>query len=238
MEACRRSDTVRAALMVTTDKCYENLGWTWGYRENDRLGGADPYSNSKAACELAIDAYRRSFCADRAERHLGLASARAGNVIGGGDFALDRLVPDAMRAFMNGEVLQIRNSLSIRPWQHVLEALTGYLLLCERLHKDLKFAQGWNFGPQPDESAPVSQVVSTLQTIWGDGATWTQGGGEAVPEAATLKLDSTKASVELGWKTRLSLEQALAITVDWFKAYKRQDDMLAVTRRQIVEYIG
>lgn len=236
MEACRRSDTVRAAIMVTTDKCYENVGWAWGYRENDRLGGADPYSNSKAACELAIDAYRRSFCSDGEKRHLGLASARAGNVIGGGDFALDRLIPDAMRAFMAGEPLHIRNSQSIRPWQHVLDALTGYLLLCERLHHDLYFAQGWNFGPQPDESASVSEVASTLQMIWGDGAQWTQEQSDTLPEAATLKLDSTKARMELGWKPRFDLVEALAISAEWFKAYNRGDDMLEVTQRQIVEY--
>lgn len=240
MDACRRAADLRAAVMVTTDKCYENLGWTWGYRENDRLGGADPYSNSKAACELAVDSYRTSFFnPERYERHgVGLASARAGNVIGGGDFALDRLVPDAMRAFMAGAPLRIRNPLSIRPWQHVLEPLAGYLLLAERLHGDPAYAQGWNFGPQTDESAPVRRVAETLAGFWGEGAGWVQDPAEHPHEAATLKLDSTKARVELGWAPRLSLDEALRLTADWYRAYHEGAPMLPVTRGQVLEYLG
>lgn len=239
MEACRRTPSVKAAIMVTTDKCYENVGWLWGYRENDRLGGADPYSNSKAACELAVDAYRRSFFAPakHSQHGLSLASARAGNVIGGGDFSLDRLVPDAMRAFMANQVLRIRNPLSIRPWQHVLEALTGYLMLAERLYEDVEFAQGWNFGPQTDESASVEHVATILAAQWGGGAAWAQDASEQPHEAATLKLDATKARLELGWRPRLTLDDALHLTTEWYRTYHRAGDMRKVTQQQISEYL-
>jgi CDP-glucose 4,6-dehydratase len=236
MDACRRVEELRAAVIVTTDKCYENKGWTWGYRENDRFGGADPYSNSKAACELAVDSYRLSFF--NSGSGAGLASARAGNVIGGGDFALDRLVPDAVRAFMAGEPLQIRNPLSIRPWQHVLEPLLGYLMLAERLHDDRSFAQGWNFGPQTDESASVERVADTLIANWGEGASWVQDPAEHPHEAATLKLDSTKARVELGWRPRLTLEEALRLTTEWYRAYHAGASMEEVTRRQIADFLA
>jgi CDP-glucose 4,6-dehydratase len=211
----------------------------WGYRENDRLGGADPYSNSKAACELVVDAYRQSFFnPDGYDRHgVGLASARAGNVIGGGDFAADRLVPDAVRAFTTGEPLLIRNPLSIRPWQHVLEPLYGYLLLAERLHDDPSYCGGWNFGPQTDESASVQHVADTLASHWGKGAGWAQDPGEHPHEAQTLKLDSTKARVEIGWSPRLRLETALQLTGDWYKAWNQRVDLLPVTREQVASYL-
>jgi CDP-glucose 4,6-dehydratase len=235
LEACRRVPELRSIVVVTTDKCYENHGWIWGYRENDRLGGADPYSNSKAACELVVDSYRRSFfsSADGAR----LATARAGNVIGGGDFAVDRLVPDAVKAFAAGEPLQIRNPLSVRPWQHVLEPLFGYLLLAERLYEDARFAQGWNFGPRTDESVPVGEVADVLAGVWGDGAGWVQDPAEHPHEAATLKLDSTKARVELGWRPVFSLQQALVQTADWYKALNRRDKLAEITSSQIASYI-
>lgn len=239
LEACRQTGGIRSVVAVTTDKCYENVGWIWGYRENDRLGGADPYSNSKAACELVVDAYRKSFF-DPAQhdRHgLGLASARAGNVIGGGDFAADRLVPDAIKAFAAGEPLKIRNPLSIRPWQHVLEPLHGYLLLAERLYSDARFADGWNFGPRTDESASVKDVADLLAAAWGEDAGWEQDPAEHPHEAATLKLDSTKARLELGWKADLSLDEALHRTVEWYKAFYRRGDLHAITARQVQAYI-
>lgn len=236
VDACRRARSLKAAVMITTDKCYENVGWVYGYRETDRLGGYDPYSNSKATCELAVDAYRRSFFGDA--NAAGLASARAGNVIGGGDFAADRLVPDAMRAFMNGEALMIRNPLSIRPWQHVLEPLHGYLLLAEKLHDDRGFASGWNFGPATDESASVEVVADVLAGYWGNGAGWKQDPAEHPHEAATLKLDSTKARIELGWKPRLSLPDALRLTAEWYQSMHRGDDLRVVTERQIDDYLS
>ena len=240
LDACRHEAGVRSVVAITTDKVYDNVGWVWGYRENDRLGGTDPYSNSKAACELAIDSYRRSFFppAKRDVHGVGLASARAGNVIGGGDFAVDRLVPDAVRAFAAGEPLMIRNPLSVRPWQHVMEPLAGYLLLAERLFDDGAFATGWNFGPRTDESAPVKDVADRLAAHWGEGASWAQDPAEHPHEAATLKLDPTKARLELGWAPRLALDDALRLTAEWYRAWARGKDLLAVSERQLRAYMG
>jgi CDP-glucose 4,6-dehydratase len=237
LEACRNVETVRSVVVVTTDKCYDNQGWVWGYRETDRLGGADPYSNSKAACELAVDAYRRSFFNPERDGSPGVASARAGNVIGGGDFAEDRLVPDAVRAFMAGIPLSIRNPLAIRPWQHVLEPLCGYLLLAERLHGSAAFASGWNFGPRTDESRSVQDVADTLAAHWGEGAGWVQDPAEHPHEAATLKLDSTKARLELGWEPRLTVEEALELTARWYMAFGRHEEMREITERQVRDYL-
>lgn len=236
LEACRRVDAVRAVVVVTTDKCYENVGWLWGYRENDRLGGADPYSNSKACSELVADAYRRSFF-DKPDGPR-LASARAGNVIGGGDFADDRLVPDAMRAFMKGEPLSVRNPLAVRPWQHALEPLYGYLLLAERLCADQSLARGWNFGPRAEESAAVGGVVDRLVALWGAGAAWRQDPGEHPHEAATLKLDSTAARLELGWRPQFTLDAALDASVSWFRALAAGEDVAAATEAQARDYLA
>lgn len=238
LDACRKVPNVRAIVVVTTDKCYENNGWVWGYRENDRLGGADPYSNSKAACELVVDAYRRSFFSedDRPVPHL--ASARAGNVIGGGDFAIDRLIPDAIRAFVAGEKLSIRNPLAVRPWQHVLEPLTGYLRLAERLFETRDVAEGWNFGPPTEESASVEKIATMVAARWGKGAGWVQDAGFHPHEAATLKLDSTKARLELGWSPIFDLETAVRVSADWYLGYYNGDDMGAFTTAQVRSYLG
>jgi CDP-glucose 4,6-dehydratase len=187
LEAARKADSVRVIVNITTDKCYENREWVWGYREDEPMGGHDPYSNSKGCSELVTSAYRRSFFG-KGETALG--SARAGNVIGGGDWALDRLVPDILRAFERGEAVVIRNPQSIRPWQHVLEPLSGYLALAERLHQDgAAWAEGWNFGPRDDDARPVQWIVETLATAWGGGATWRLDVGEQPHEANYLKLD-------------------------------------------------
>lgn len=239
LEACRQVGGVRAIVAVTTDKCYENVGSLWGYRETDRLGGADPYSNSKACSELVVGAYRTSYFppSERSQHGVGLASARAGNVIGGGDFAKDRIVPDAVAAFAAGQPLQIRYPDAVRPWQHVLEPLGGYLLLAERLCDDASFAEGWNFGPSPEAAVPVSELVSQLADLWGDGATWAHIGGRHLHEASVLKLDITKAAVRLGWRPKLSLARTLALTSEWYLAHSRGEDLATLTRRQIEDYL-
>lgn len=237
LEACRTVPGVGAIVVVTTDKCYENNGWVWGYRENDRLGGADPYSNSKAACELVVDSYRRSFFSVNDPAVPRLGSARAGNVIGGGDFAVDRLIPDAIRAFAAGEKLSIRNPLAVRPWQHVLEPLTGYLCLAERLFETRDAAEGWNFGPPTEESASVETVAEMVAARWSNGVGWVQDAGFHPHEAATLKLDSTKARLELGWSPVFDLETAVRATTDWYLGHHNGDNMRDFTMNQVHDYL-
>ncbi len=235
LEACRRTPSVRAVIIVTTDKCYENIGLARGYAEDDRLGGHDPYSNSKACAELVTSAYRDSYFAAAG---IGLASARAGNVIGGGDFAEDRLVPDAIRAFAVGAALAIRNPLAIRPWQHVLDPLTGYLLLAERLHGDAGFARGWNFGPPAAAAAQVRAVADRVAASWGAGATWVQDPGSHPHEAATLTLDSGLATAQLGWHPRHDLAAAVALSVDWYRCWHAAGDVAAVSRQQVAAHLA
>ena len=236
MDACRRVASVKTIVVVTTDKCYENLGASRGYDEGDRMGGHDPYSNSKACAELAVAAYRDSFMR---EGGIGLASARAGNVIGGGDFAEDRLVPDAARAFAKSQALTIRNPLAIRPWQHVLEPLYGYLLLAERTHGDAaSFAKGWNFGPAVADAASVETVVDHLTAMWGDGARWLQDPGSHPHEAATLMLDCAQAERELGWVPRFTLAQALQLSIDWYRAWADGGDVAAVCQQHVNHYLS
>jgi CDP-glucose 4,6-dehydratase len=234
LEAARQLDSVRAIVNVTTDKCYENREWAWGYRENEPMGGHDPYSNSKGCSELVTAAYRDSFFR---RSGVAVASARAGNVIGGGDWAADRLVPDILRAFERGEPVVVRNPLSTRPWQHVLEPLGGYLVLAERLCIDGQaFAEGWNFGPRDDDARPVKWIVEHMAQGWGRGAGWQQADGEHPHEAQSLKLDISKAQARLGWRPRWALDTALARITDWHHAWRAHADMRGVCLEQIGHY--
>ena len=236
LDACRHSPTVKSIVVVTTDKCYENDGRTAGYPEHARLGGFDPYSNSKACAELATASYRDSFLRDAG---VGVATARAGNVIGGGDYADDRLVPDAIRALMANEAVAIRNPNAIRPWQHVMEPLCGYLMLAERLHRDSqRFAKGWNFGPAPSDMAPVHDVLTRLAVHWGGTNGVAAQPGQHPHEAATLTLDSTLAMRELGWEPQLTLDGALKLTADWYGAAANGDDLAAISKHQINQFLS
>lgn len=244
LEAARAQPSVRAIVIITTDKVYDNREWTWGYREIDRLGGRDPYSNSKACAELVTDAYRRSFFAP--ERHgtgpgdhrVAIATARAGNVIGGGDWARDRIIPDAMRAFLAGQPVVVRNPASTRPWQHVLEPLAGYLALGERLAGEgPALGEAWNFGPPDDQVVPVGDLMTRLAAAWGEGAGWhTVAQASAPHEARLLRLDVAKARAELGWRPVLSLATALDWIVEWHQAVGRGGDARAITAQQIARY--
>lgn len=240
LESIRQVGGVRVVVNVTSDKCYENREWVWGYRENEPMGGHDPYSNSKGCSELATAAYRSSFfnVADYAKHGVALASARAGNVIGGGDWAKDRLIPDIIAAFLDQRPVIIRNPHAIRPWQHVLEPLRGYLMLSERLwHDGPQFAEGWNFGPDDEDAKPVQWIVERMAETWGDGAAWSLDRGDHPHEAGYLKLDISKARGRLGWHPRWNLEVTLNHIVDWHRALQRdKENMHDLTRNQIAQY--
>jgi CDP-glucose 4,6-dehydratase len=234
LEAVRQVGTARAVVNVTTDKCYENKEWVWGYREDEPMGGHDPYSNSKGCSELVTSAYRKSFL-DAAG--IGLGSARAGNVIGGGDWAADRLVPDILRACERKEPVLIRNPHAIRPWQHVLEPLSGYLLLSERLYQEGgKWAEGWNFGPKPDDARPVQWIVERMVAAWGEGASWVFDGATHPHEASYLKLDISKAGSRLGWQPRWDLSCTLDRIVEWHQAWLAGADVKKLCLAQIAAY--
>ena len=236
LDAVRRTEGIRAVIVVTSDKCYENAGGGGRFREVDRLGGRDPYSSSKAAAELVVDAYRQSFLD---EAGCAVATVRGGNVIGGGDFADDRLVPDAMRAFVAGRTLRIRNPAAVRPWQHVLDLLGGYLRLAERLAcGGSAFAGAWNFGPPPASEVRVADVASALVRLWGSPARWEEDIGSHPHEAAHLALDSTKARSLLGWHPVLDLDKALALTVDWYRDEAGGQAMQGLTVAQIDGFLG
>lgn len=236
LEAARQVPGVKAVLVVTTDKCYENVGWEHGYIESDRLGGYDPYSSSKAAAEVVTAAMRRSFLA---EAGTAVATARGGNVIGGGDWAEDRLLPDVVRAFLAGRPALIRNPGAVRPWQHVLVPLSGYLTLLEKLwERGAEFAEAWNFGPAEEDARPVSWLVDRACQLWGAGASWETDDGQHPYEAHYLKLDSAKARARLGWTAPWDLQQALALTVEWFRSYQQGRDPRALTLKQIEAYQG
>ncbi len=232
-EAARATDSVRTIVNVTSDKCYENREWVWGYREIDPMGGYDPYSSSKGCAELITSAYRSSYFA---KNGVGLASARAGNVIGGGDWATDRLVPDFIRSVTRGEKLFIRNPNATRPWQHVLEPLSGYLALVERLHTDLVFADSWNFGPAEESVQSVQWIADTICNLWGDGASWGLASNADLHEAGNLSLVSAKAHQQLKWRSRWPLEKALKNVVEWHKAFNNREDMQVICHRQIASF--
>jgi CDP-glucose 4,6-dehydratase len=234
LEAARDPGTIKAIVNITTDKCYENREWLWPYREGDRLGGRDPYSASKACAELVASAYRSSFLA---EAGIHLASVRAGNVIGGGDWAADRLIPDFLKALDAGETLTIRSPDAVRPWQHVLEPLSGYLLLAEKLYKhDEGFAEAWNFGPNDADAKPVRWIVEQL-CCNASGAKWKPGMAKHPHEAGLLKVDSSKAKARLDWAPRWNLQTALSKTVEWHEAWREGADMHSITSSQIRSYI-
>jgi CDP-glucose 4,6-dehydratase len=241
LENIRKIGGVRAVVNVTTDKCYENREWVWGYRENEALGGYDPYSSSKACSELVTSAYRNSFFnADSYDKHgVAIASARAGNVIGGGDWSQDRLIPDCIRALLKEQTINIRNPVSIRPWQHVLEPLSGYLQLAEKLFVNgTPYAEPWNFGPYDVDAKPVQWIVERLCQRWGNSANFTVLDGPHPHEATYLKLDCSKAINGLGWEPRWNLDQAIEKIVDWTYAYKDGQDVKEVCYKQITEYFN
>jgi CDP-glucose 4,6-dehydratase len=239
LESIRSLDCVRAAVIVTTDKCYENKEWAWGYRENEPMGGHDPYSNSKGCAELVTSAYRKSyFSSEKYDLHrVAVASARAGNVIGGGDWSEDRLIPDAIKAFEAKEPLMIRNPLATRPWQHVLEPLSGYLVLAQALYEHgAKFDGGWNFGPRDDDARPVQEVINLLVKNWGSAASWAQDKSEQPHEAHSLKLDCSKARQYLNWVPKWTLEQAVEHITQWQQAFRQQSNMHEMSLKQISSY--
>jgi CDP-glucose 4,6-dehydratase len=238
LEAIRNTPAVQAVVIVTTDKCYENCEDQRAYRETDRLAGFDPYSSSKACAELVTAAFRKSFfIAKSREVTTGVASARAGNVIGGGDWAADRLVPDVMRAILEGKELLVRNPDAVRPWQHVMDPLCGYLMLAEKLCEDpVRFSESWNFGPDESETLSVSAVLERLGALWGPPPLWRYDGGPQPHEARYLKLDCTKAKTELGWLPQWSLNLALEATVRWYQAQQLHQDVRSLTLKQIRTY--
>lgn len=239
LEAVRHTKGVKAVVNVTSDKCYENREWDWGYRENEAMGGYDPYSNSKGCAELVTAAYRNSyFPTEKYQEHVvAIGSGRAGNVIGGGDWAEDRLIPDMMRAITSGQPASIRNPHSTRPWQHVLEPLSGYLLLAQKLYEEGPvFAEGWNFGPNDDDAKPVEWILNNLTMTWGEGASWKLDGGDRPHEAHYLKLDCTKAKSRLQWHPRWTLTKAIDQICAWHKAHLAGANMRAMCLDQIKQY--
>jgi CDP-glucose 4,6-dehydratase len=235
LEAARGVGSVRAVVIVTSDKCYENREWPWAYRENEAMGGHDPYSGSKGCAELATAAYRRSFFG--ADGSPGVATARAGNVIGGGDWAEDRLVPDMVRAFTEGRRPRIRSPQAVRPWQHVLEPLAGYLALARALvERPREFSEAWNFGPWEESMGTVGALADALAGRWPGAPGWEDDSGDRPHEAMCLKVDSSKARARLGWRPLLSVDRAVGWAVDWYRAYAAGDDPREAALRQIEAY--
>jgi CDP-glucose 4,6-dehydratase len=234
LDAVRRAGDVGVLVNVTSDKCYENREWEWGYREEDPMGGHDPYSSSKGCAELVTSAYRNSFFSEAGATRIG--SARAGNVIGGGDWGEDRLLPDIMRAALAGEVVRVRNPNSIRPWQHVLNPLSGYLVLAQALWDRPEHAAAWNFGPSEHDARPVGWIVERMAELWPEELRSALDEGPHPHEARYLKLDSSRARGRLGWRPPVGLELALASIVEWYQALREGADMRAVTLGQIESF--
>jgi len=241
MEAIRATDSVKVGVMITTDKCYENKEQIWGYRENEPMGGYDPYSSSKGAAEIAINSWRRSFFHPQdygTKHHVSISSVRAGNVIGGGDWALDRIIPDCIKALEAGNPIAIRSPKAIRPWQHVLEPLSGYMLLAQKMWESpVEYCEGWNFGPRAESITPVWDVAKEVVKEYGQGELKDLSDPNALHEANFLMLDISKAKFRLGWEPRMNINQCIALTVDWYKRY-RDMDVYELCVEQIKKYIG
>jgi len=240
-ESARQVESVKVILNITTDKCYENKEWHWGYRENEPMGGYDPYSSSKGCSELITGAFRNSyFNIDSFEKHgIVIASARAGNVIGGGDWAADRLIPDFIRSIIEGEQLKIRNPYSIRPWQHVLEPLSGYITLVAKMSDiGIKYSGAWNFGPDDRDAKNVEWITNKLCELWGNGISYEIDINPQPHEASYLKLDCSKANNELLWFPKWNIEKAIELIIEWNKAWLGKGDIRQVCIKQIEEYFN
>ncbi len=239
LEAVRSIPSVRAVVVITTDKCYENREWVWGYRETDNLGGYDPYSNSKACVELVCSAYRSSYfnLSDNSISGARLATARAGNVIGGGDWSENRILPDLIRAFATGTTANVRNPMAVRPWQHVLDPLYGYLMLAEQLFENgADVSDAWNFGPASNDCRTVGWIADQLAYEWGDGANWSNQGSLPFHETNFLSLDCRKAELRLGWKPKWDIEKSLREVVSWYRAFLSGGDMRDLTMSQLRQF--
>lgn len=234
LESIRNCESVKSVVNITTDKVYENKEWEWGYRENDRLNGFDPYSNSKSCSELVTDSYKKSFFY---ERDVSISTARAGNVIGGGDFAEDRIIPDCIRAAVKGEKILIRNPQSVRPYQHVFEALKGYLMIAEKQYEDKKYEGSYNIGPEDNGCITTGKLVELFCELWGNTKWINKNEKNAVHEASFLKLDCSKIKNIIKWKNRLKIEQAVELTVDWHKEFlNNKNNVYEITSKQIKDY--
>jgi len=233
LDTVRQIPGIEAVVVVTSDKCYDNKEWPWPYRENEALGGHDPYSSSKACAELVTTSYRKSFLA---EQGIAVASARAGNVFGGGDWSANRLIPDLLAAFAAERPAVLRNPHAVRPWQHVLEPLAGYLILAERITAQPELANAWNFGPAESDCLTTGEIADRLAQAWGGNVGWQAGKSDFPHEAGLLRLDSSRARQQLGWHPRWPLDLSLGATVAWHKAWLSGEDMRAVTLQQIENY--
>ena len=235
LEAARKCKNLKSIVAITTDKCYENKEWPWGYRENEPMGGHDPYSSSKGCCELLISSYRNSFF--NTPESASLASVRAGNVIGGGDWSDDRLIPDILKAFEKSDPVVVRNPLSTRPWQHVLEPLSGYLVLAEKLYQDGdQFAEAWNFGPRDEDCQSVAYILDKMIATWGQGASWEMDANSHPHEAGFLKLDCSKAKQKLHWEPKWNLAFTLTSIVKWHKAFLQNENIRLICQNEIKSY--